>query len=331
MIRTATLAAALVAAGALAAEAETTLRFANFEPPQSIAQAEIFEPWAKMLADETGGSLKVEFYSGGALGPDPRKQLDLVTKGIADVGWVFAFFTPARFPQAGLVELPMEILDAGKGTVALNAMYDKGLLHQGLDDVVPVAIFTAPAAVYFTKFEPKSLDDLKGLKAAASGPIRNQIMEALGMLPVGGVNIGNMAESLSRGTIDVGQVNFTAAGTFRVNDVANHAVDLAGGSSMLFILMNRKVYDGLSDDERAALDKGRAFLTQRWSDVIGGAEVTAKAAYAADPARTVLDFTDDERNAIKAQLSGITDAWVAGTEGGQEMLDALRSELAAQN
>lgn len=328
MFRTALLAAAFFATG-LAAQAQTTLRFANFEPPQSISQAKIFEPWAQMIAEETGGSLKIEFYSGGALGPDPRKQFDLVSKGIADLGWVFAFFTPARFPQAGLVELPMEVLDAGRGTAALNAMYDDGLLHQGLDGVVPVGIFTAPAAVYFTRSEVTSLDDLKGLKAVASGPIRNQIMEALGMLPVGGVNIGNMAESLSRGTIDVGQVNFTAAETFRLNDVSNHAVNLAGGSSMLFILMNRKVYDRLSDDERAALDKGRAFLTEIWADVIAGTEIEARAAFAADPNRTVLDFTDHERAEIRARLSGITDAWVAATDGGQEMLDALRAQLQA--
>ena len=207
-------------------------------------------------------------------------------------------------------------------------MYDQGLLRQGLDDVVPLGIFTAPPAVFFTATDISSLDDLKGLKSAASGPIRNQSMEVLGMLPVGGVSVSTMAESLSRGTIDVAQMNFTAMETFRVKDVATHAVAVESGSSMLFVLMNRGVYDSLSDADRAALDAGRAFIAERWATVIGSNEVRVRDEFRADPARTLLEFTDEERASLQQQLSVVTDAWIAATDGGQDMVDALQAEIA---
>lgn len=321
-------AAAMLALGAGLAQAQTVLRFANFEPPQSITHTRVFAPWAEHVAQASEGRLRIDFYAGGALGPDPRAQLDLVTNRVADIAWVFPFYTPAQFPQTGLVELPMEVDSAVSGTYALNALYDQGLLHEGLERVVPLGIFSAPPGVYFMDFVPENLDSLRGRQSAASGPIRNQIMEQLGMLPVGGVNVGNMAESLSRGTIDVGQMNFTAAGTFRVNDVARSAVMIEGGTSMLFVLMNRAAFDALPEADRQVLLDSRAVFADLWAEVIGAQEVAAEAAFRADPARTVLDFTDEERAAIRERLGAITAAWAQATPGGEAMLAALRAELA---
>lgn len=323
-------AAAVLIAGSAAASAETVLRFANFEPPQSVSQTRIFEPWAEYVAEASEGRLRIEFYSGGALGPDPRAQIDLVTNRVADIAWVFPFFTPAQFPQTGLVELPMEVTDAATGTTALNAMYDEGFLREGLDKVMPLGIFTAPPSVYFTDFQPESLESLRGRSAAASGLIRNKIMEQLGMVPVGGVNVGNMAESLSRGTIEVGQMNFTAAHTFRINDVAHHAVAIDAGSSLLFVLVNKAVFDKLSPEDQKVLEDGRGVFMDLWNDVIGNGEKEAEAAFRAEEGRTVLDFTDAERDALKQSLSSITDAWVEATPNGEAMLTALRAQLAAQ-
>ncbi|MCB1398001.1 MAG: TRAP transporter substrate-binding protein DctP [Rhodobacteraceae bacterium] len=313
--------------GAQGAAAETVLRFANFEPPQAVSQAQIFTPWADYIAEASEGRLRIEFYAGGALGPDPRAQLDLVTNGVADIAWVFPFFTPAQFPQTGLAELPMEIPDAVTGTAAMNALFDRGLLHEGLDRVTPLGIFSAPPGIYFMDFEPQSLDDLRGRRAAASGPIRNQIMENLGLVPVGGVNVGNMAESLSRGTIDVGQMNFTAAHTFRVNDVAHHAVAIDAGASMLFVLINNAVLERLSPEDQQVLIDGRAVLEELWNTVIGDAERQAEEAFRAEEGRSVLDFTPEELDALKQSLAPITDAWVAATPNGAEMLAALREEV----
>ena len=310
------------------ASAETVLRFANFEPPQAVSQTGIFTPWAEHIAEASNGRLRIEFYAGGALGPDPRTQLDLVTNGIAEIAWVFPFFNPAQFPQTGLVELPMEIPDAVAGTTALNALFANGYLQEGLDQVVPLGIFAAPPSVYFTDTQPANLDALQGRLSAASGPIRNQIMESLGMVPVGGVGIGNMAESLSRGTIEVGQANFTAAQTFRVNDVAHHAVPIDAGSSLLFVLINRAVFDGLSAEDQQVLIDGRVFFMNRWNEVIGNNEIVAEQAFRDDPTRSILDFSDAEFEAIKQSLSPITDAWVAATPNGAEMLAALREALA---
>lgn len=323
----ATAVAALVLGGGMA-QAETVLRFANFEPPQSVTHTKVFIPWAEHIEKESNGRIKIQFFAGGALGPDPRAQLELVDNRVADIAWVFPYFTPAQFPQTGLAELPMEIVDAPSGTVALNAMYDRGLLSQGLDSLVPLGVFSSPPGVYFMKFAPKSLEDLRGRQSAASGPIRNQIMERLGMKPVGGVNVGNMAESLSRGTIEVGQMNFTAAGTFRVKDVAHNAVRVQGGASMLFVLMNKATFESLPAEDQKVLADGRKMIAELWSEVIGTTEVAAEKTFRSGAGHTVLDLSETERAALKERLSPITSAWVAATPGGQEMLSALREETA---
>ncbi|RVU85626.1 hypothetical protein EOL70_06645 [Leucothrix sargassi] len=310
------------------ARAETTLTFANFEPATVMAHSKVFAPWAKHVEEASGGDLKIKFFTGGALGRDPRSQLDLVTNGVADMAWVFPFLYPERFPQAGLMELPMEILNLEEGTLAINSMYDQGVFSQGMTDVLPLALFSAPPSVVFSSEKITSLIDLKGRKAAATGATQNRMMQQLGTVPVGGIHVGNMAESLSRGTVSLAQVNFTAADIFRVSEVAKHATVIEAGAAFLAPLMNRAKFDSLSKANQKVLLDSREVLVKNWISATNETEEAGRKKYSTDPEFSILTFNEEERAVLRKSLEPVTEAWVAKAKDGQKQLDTLRAEIA---
>ena len=309
------------------ARAETVLTFANFEPATVMAHSKVFAPWAEHVEKASNGDLKIKFFTGGALGRDPRTQLDLVVNGVADMGWVFPFLYPKRFPQSGLMELPMEILNLEEGTRAINAMYDQGIFSQGMTDVLPLALFSAPPSIVFSSEPMTSLNDLKGLKAAATGATQNRMMKQLGAVPVGGIHVGNMAESLSRGTVDLAQVNFTAADIFKVSEVAKHATVIEAGAALLAPLMNRSKFDSLSAANQKILLDSRSVLVENWIAATNETEAAGRKKYSTSSGFSVLTFDEAERKALRDSLQPVTESWVADAKEGQKWLNTLRAEL----
>jgi len=112
--------ATLASFTATASFAETTLRFASFEPPVAFLTKNVFTPWAKQVGDASKGTIKVKIYSGGTLGRSPAQQLKLVEDGVADIAWVIPGYTPGRFQEGTVGELPFLVQSSEAGS---NAMW----------------------------------------------------------------------------------------------------------------------------------------------------------------------------------------------------------------
>ncbi len=72
------------------------LKYANPMAP-SLQSNGIHEHWAKLVSDKTGGALKIETVSGGALLND-SSMLTGVASGLADLGWFRLGLNPTIFP-----------------------------------------------------------------------------------------------------------------------------------------------------------------------------------------------------------------------------------------
>jgi len=59
----------------------------------------------------------IRHYSGGVLGRDISQQPDLVLDGKADIAFVVPGYTPARFPDNAVVELPGLFHDTREATL----------------------------------------------------------------------------------------------------------------------------------------------------------------------------------------------------------------------
>jgi TRAP-type C4-dicarboxylate transport system substrate-binding protein len=161
--------AAALALAAGSAVAETRLLFSTFFPPQHPLVKQVLQPWAASVQQATGGSVVVEF-SPTSLAPPPG-QLDMVSKGIADITVQFAGVVPNRLTSLLITEVPGPVSTSEAMSVALWRTHEKFFAkadeHKGVKLLSVFAL--PPQGFYGTRDEPiASLEQLKAAKIATT-------------------------------------------------------------------------------------------------------------------------------------------------------------------
>lgn len=229
------------------------LKFSSFEPPMANITANVLTPLARQASADSKGTLQIDMFAGGTLGRSPLQQLKLVTDGIADIAWVVLPYTPGRFDDTDVVALPFLTTNATEASVALQRLYASNAFV-GFDGLKMLAVgATPPVAIHGNK--PVRLpSDLTGKRVRVSGDHLVHVVEALGGAPVqlGG---GQIAESLSRGVVDMTLNNWGFVGDFKVNEVSSQHLDVTLGAVAVGIVMRQDRYDALPAAAREAIDK----------------------------------------------------------------------------
>ncbi len=321
-------AAAALTLGCTFAQAQVQkLKFASFEAPQAIA-SKIFTQWIEGVNKDGAGVVEIEYFAGGALGRDPRAQLELLENGVADMAWMFPFFAPGRFADSVITNMPLTIHNVREGSYAAWNLYQRGMLR-GFDNLVPMGVMTGPSMVLFSTKPMPGLDSLSGRKSAASSPLQQKILGKLGAAPVSGFNFSNSAEALQRGSLDVDLTNFSASVSFKQFDVAKHVLILPIGPSMVSVVMSKASYDKLTPAAKAIIDKHRGErLVKIWADTIGAREEEVRAMWRADANRGYNELSAADRARAESLLNPVSEEWAQGHPNGPALLKALREEVA---
>ncbi len=316
-----------VLAGAASAQQPVTLKFSSFEPPQAPITGGVFIPWAKDVTDASGGTLRIEVFAGGTLGRNPLQQLKLVQDGVADMAWTVPGYTPGRFDDTEVVELPSIVATAIEGSVALTRMHAKGLLG-GFDELKLLLIGTTPAFNIHGKLPMKSVADLKGKRLRTGSPQIAKLAEAVGAVPVQ-IGAPQTAESLARGVIDgsLNEWNFVA--TFKIDEVVSHHLVLPMGTVAVMVPMLRSRYDALPAPAKAALEKysGEA-MARRFGEVVDRTNAQTLERVARSGKNTVVVPGPGEQEAWRKATAAVTETWRKAKPGNERVYQALLDEVA---
>ncbi|GLT10930.1 C4-dicarboxylate ABC transporter [Sulfitobacter porphyrae] len=316
--------AVLVPVSALAEAVQ--LKFATIEPPTTPV-SQMFQQWIDEVNTASNGALEIELFPGGALGRDPRAQLELVQNGVTDIAFGFPFLTPNKFPNDLVTTLPLVIRNASEGTYAHWKLYEREMLS-GWDDVVPLLLCTpAPTNVMSVEDVP-TIASLEGLRGSATNPLAQDILKALGAVPVSGFNFATAAEAMSRGQLDFDLVGFTPASIFKQSEVAISALEIPLGASPCAVFMNREAYDGLPEEARAVLDAHRGLhFGQMWAETVERVEAAKREEFAATEGKSV--YTPSEADLAKAEeVTGpLVQAWIEANADGSALVEALKAEV----
>ena len=321
--------AGAIAVGLSCSAAAETLRFSSFEPPVAHVTKNILTPWAADVAAASNGELEIQMFPGGTLGRSPAQQLKLVEDGVADIAWVIPGYTPGRFDQGTVSELPFMIPNSAAGSAAMWSMYEQGHFTGDYDKFKLIGIMVSAPNGLATIAEIKAPGDIRGLNLRAPGPTMLSAIDALGAVPVGGITGPTMAESMSRGLIDGTFTQWGAIETFRMGEVVKHYIDLPLGATPMLIIMNKAKYDGLSDAAKAALDtfSGAAF-SERFGKSFDANVAEARKRNLA--AHSIKELVPDEALAKEWRdaLAVSTTDWIAQNENGQAIHDAMTKAIA---
>jgi TRAP-type C4-dicarboxylate transport system substrate-binding protein len=333
---------ALVGAVALAMTAgsamaqEVTLRCQHFVSPKSAVPAMFMAPWAEKIEADSNGRIKVELYPGMQLGGKPPALFDQIKDGVIDCGWALPAYTPGRFPETEVFELPfMTAMDAESSSKALWDFYEKHMTER-LGDVRVLAMHVHGPGAIHKKGDPiMSTADFSGLKLRGPSRQANALLEALGATTVG-MPVPAFPEALSKGVVDGGVIPFEIVPPLKVQELADSHTTISGDRAMyntVFIWgMNKAKYDSLPDDLKAVIDansglaaSGMAGKAMDDGDVTGLAAVNATD----NKVHTLDDAVVAE---MKALGEGLTAKWIeeataAGLDG-QTLVDDAKALVA---
>jgi TRAP-type C4-dicarboxylate transport system substrate-binding protein len=322
------LAAALSAAPLASAAAEkTTLKFAVFTPDKEMTFTVVMKPWAQRVMKDANGTLDIQLFPNGALGRHPGKQLKMVQDGVADIAWVIPAYTPGRFPDNSVFELPALIHNSKEGSIAAWRLYKKGLLR-GYEDYYMIGLFTSAPYTIHTKEKLTSMDQLKGKKIRAVGPAMVDSIKALGAAPEP-MPFTKIVEAISRGRIDGTTAHPIALFDFGVSKVTSSHYFGTLGTVNLAIMMNRKKYESLPAAAKAAIDKNSGEqLSVAFGNMSDNRNAELQAMWAKDSKRTVTVPSAAEKAKWDKALAPVISHWSAKHPNGDKLLTALKAELA---
>lgn len=240
-----------VSTGRLSAE---ELSVATFVPPQHHSNTVMFKWFADELETRSGGDLTMKLYPAGQLGAGPVQQYKRAVEGVADITFGVSAYTPALFPKTMLSILPGKAESSEQATKQMLAVFDAHLADE-YEDVKVIALTTAAGIGIAATRDVSTVEGMKGAKIVPYAALTTPIIEAMGAVPVQ-MPVTEMYTGLSTGTIDGAYStynNMTPPWNFW--DVASHFVtNVPVQHAVIFVVMNRERYEGLSDAHREIID-----------------------------------------------------------------------------
>ncbi|OAN68250.1 hypothetical protein A8B82_04990 [Sulfitobacter sp. EhC04] len=252
-----TLAAAIAVAAFPASAQETkTLRIGSWLPPHHLIVSGILQPWANAIEEETGGSLKFEIMT-SPLGPPPA-QFDLLLDQAFDVGYGVSGHNAGRFTMTQVMDLPFMSPDPWAGSAASWLTYQKfGADYGEHEGAHVVGLFThSNPNINMAKGRVDTLADLEGKTIRVGGNVTGRIMSELGASPVQ-LPPTEAQTAMSRGVADGITFPSESIDFFGITPVITSITRIPGGlyTDTFWVAFNQDSWDGLSDEERAAVEK----------------------------------------------------------------------------
>ncbi len=299
------IAAGLAAASAFATSTASAdeLSLAYFMGPKHPMNKGVMTPFGDKLAELSGGKLTVKQFPGGALNKVPPKQYSILLSGVADVVFALPGFTSDVFPKTNVVSMPGVCDSAVTCTEALQRA--RGELEKEYNAKV-IAMWSNAPPVLITRDKPvRTLEDLKGLKLRVVAKASVPVVESLGAQAVA-QPITVVNQNLANGVIDGIITDPSAIRSFKLHEPANYVTTWFPGSGSAFVLlMNKGVYNGLSDEEKGWVDEaastelslGAGQAYQRVS--AGGLKIAAEAG------NELIELSDAEKARWQAKIDGV--------------------------
>jgi len=285
---------------------------------------------AQMVADgvkDAGVDLDIKIFPSKSLFK-PREQYKPLSRGQLDMTVFPLSYAGGQRPEFNLTLMPglVKNHDHAARLNDSDFMKDiKGLMAKD-DVVVLVDGYLAGGFVGKEKCITKP-DDVKGMQSRAAGKAFEQMLEGAG------ASIASMASSeiynaMQTGVLDAANTSSSSFVSYRIFEQSK-CYTPAGDYALWFmyqpLLMNKSAYDGLTDEQRAALDaaaeKAEAFYLEEAKKADAASVETFKKAGV-----EIANMTEEEFNAWREVAKETSyKKFVGEVEGGQAILDKALS------
>lgn len=289
----------------------SNIRFSTWHPPLSREVKTVWEPMLEEIKKKSGGKIISTMYAGGALGKGPE-HFDIVAKGLSDMGYFTATWTPGRFPLSDVLSLAAWVDGKDLATDIGNAMYER-ILKQEFKDVKMIELNGCIQSFLWTKKPVRSLADTKGMKIRSPGGHQTHYIKALGAEPIF-MPLGDVYLAIETGTIDGLVTCPPLVLAFKLHEVAKNGVVATFGCVTEGVVMNMESWKKLPEDQKKIVESlGRNPF--RTSGGLTREVYKVMMKEIADKGVTLYNIPSDEAERWYDGFREVTRKWVTDLEG----------------
>ncbi len=292
---------------------EMTLRFAHIAPARAyLSKVDTF--FADEVEKRSGGKIKTKIFWSNSLGSE-SEMVDLISSGAVDLGALVTGYYFSRFPLAGMTNSLPATFYEGKSVVkvtrdlfendpAVRAEFERANLHPLLLRYLPEYRLVCTKPV-------RTIADLKGKKVRTYGAYIPIMFKSFGAVPVD-LMVGEVYESLKRGTIDCTYFPYSIIALFKLYEAANYVMDANFGVINAFTIMTSRDNwnNKWPESVRQLLTEVAAEAEQMAFGLTAKVEAASLEKLKANA--TLVHFEDQDK--IEAAGSKMFDVWVAKME-----------------
>jgi len=280
-----------LAVSAGTAMAETTIRLSTYVNESDI-RYQGFQHFADLVAEKTGGSVKVEIFPSATL-HGWSEGVDAIQGGVSDISWINA---DNRLPCYAVTSLYPATVSLARQP-ELDAAYADLIRDEAAKaNLVPLlnSNYSYDQEWWFEE-EINDFGKLDGKLVRSIGPLVSLMIETWGGEPVF-VAPKEVFQSAERGVVDGINMGVATYSSWKLWDVMPHMINANLFYGNIIYMMNKSKFDGLSTEEQAAVTAAAAEteawlqpLYEKWVDeqvaaaiVEGGTETTLPAEKSAE-------------------------------------------------
>jgi TRAP-type C4-dicarboxylate transport system substrate-binding protein len=330
-LRTAAAAAILAGTAATAYAQEVTLKLHQFLPAQANVPRDILDVWADKVEADSNGRIKIERYPAMQLGGKPPELIGQLEDGIADIVWTVAGYTPGRFPQAEVFELPFMMTNAEAASRAYWEFAEANMFDKDYKTFQPIALWVHGPGLIHSKNPITSPADLNGVKLRAPTRVTNKMFTELGATPIG-MPVPAVPEALSKGVIDATVIPWEVTAALKVSELVKNHTEFGNASlyTTSFIFgMNKDKYESLPDDLKAVIDANSGADVSAWAGKTMAAADGPARQIAVDLGNNIIQLSDAQVAEWKAAAASQESDWVKDMNAkgfdGQALLDQAKN------
>lgn len=291
------------------------LKLGHFLSAKHPMHRQVFVPFAKKIAKDSGGDLKIKIFDSGKLGKGPLAQFKRTKQGVFDIGFGVIVYTPDLFPKTMLAGRPGVGKSAQEVARRVWQVYDKHLKDEFKGFKV-LGIWANWPSALMSKKPIRKPSDLKGLVVRVSSKFDIPQIEAWGA-KAEQISITQTYDALQKGTVDVVYVG--PAALYRPWNLHEPAKYITYGmkspASLFFLMVNGKSWNKLSAKHKAIIEKntGRDFSFNA-SKIWGEYDVKAQAKGEKQAGLTVIKLTKEEAAAFDKHTDKVVEESIAAAE-----------------
>lgn len=244
--------AALCLGAAGGASAQTTFKM-NISVPQNSHYGVAVEKFAAEVEKRTAGRYKIQNFYASALGNE-REATEAVQLGTLDLVLTSTGPIPNFVPEVAILDIPFLFRDYAHARTTLDGPIGQDLLKKFEPKGFKALAWGENGFRHMTnsKHAVNSPADLKGLKLRTmENPIHMQAYKGFGIIPTP-MAISEVFTALQQGTVDGQENPISVIQAWKFDQVQKHLTLTGHVYSPAVILMNKGLWDKLSDADKEA-------------------------------------------------------------------------------